>query len=247
MFAHSSATRVRLACTVAAAVLFVFSGVNVARAQPPQPQSQSPIDYATARLGRTLSAVKATGPIALDGSFDEPSWRDAPVANGFVQNEPREGQPATFDTDVRVLYDEQALYLGVFAHDDTPDAIIVSDLKKDFNTGASDTFFVVIDTFSDERNGFEFATNPAGAKWDAQMANEGREINANWDGIWDVRTRMWRAAISRPPARRRRRRSRRSRTSTPRSPASRRVLRPPRAFPSAPSGCVRPCSRCAPA
>ena len=72
----------------------------------------------------------------------------------------------------------------------SPARIIVSDLKKDFNTGASDGFLVVIDTFSDERNGFEFATNPAGAKWDAQMANEGRENNANWDGIWDVRTRI---------------------------------------------------------
>ena len=60
--------------------------------------------------------------------------------------------------------------------------IIVSDLKKDFNTAASDGFLIVLDTFSDQRNGFEFATNPAGAKWDAQMSNEGRETNANWDG-----------------------------------------------------------------
>ncbi|MEQ1909827.1 MAG: DUF5916 domain-containing protein, partial [Vicinamibacterales bacterium] len=179
--------------------MFVLSAVDAARAQP---QAQSPIDYATARLGRTLTAVKSTEPIALDGSLDEPSWQAAPVAKGFLQNEPREGLPATFDTEVRVLYDEQALYFGVFAHDDTPGAVIVSDLKKDFNTGASDSFLVVIDTFSDERNGFEFATNPAGAKWDAQMANEGREINANWDGIWDVRARIasdgWYAEIRIP-------------------------------------------------
>jgi hypothetical protein len=91
---------------------------------------------------------------------------------------------------VRVLYNDQALYLGVFAHDEEPSAIIVSDLKKDFNIGTSDLFRVVIDTFDDQRNGYQFAVNPAGAKWDAQMANEGRENNANWDGIWDVRTRM---------------------------------------------------------
>ena len=128
----------------------------------------------------------------LDGSLDEAAWRDAPMANGFLQNEPHEGQPATFDTEVRVLHDDQALYFGVFARDDEPSGIIVSDLKKDFNTAASDGFLVVIDTFSDQRNGFEFATNPAGAKWDAQMSNEGREINANWDGVWDVRTRIGR-------------------------------------------------------
>ena len=166
------------------------------------PAQTIPIDYVTARHERSLHAVRSGGPIALDGNLDEPSWHSAPVAQNFLQSEPREGQPATFDTEVRVLYDDRALYLGVFAHDDTPNAVIVSDLKKDFNTAASDAFLVVIDTFSDERNGFEFAINPAGGKWDAQVANEGREINANWDGIWDVRTRVapdgWYAEIRIP-------------------------------------------------
>jgi hypothetical protein len=154
------------------------------------------------RSERRMTATRTTGSIDIDGVLDEPAWEAAPIANGFVQSEPREGQPATFDTDVRVLYDEQALYFGVFARDDQPSAIIVSDLKKDFNTAASDGFLIVIDTFSDQRNGFEFAINPAGAKWDAQIANEGRESNANWDGIWDVRTRIvetgWYAEIRIP-------------------------------------------------
>jgi hypothetical protein len=153
-------------------------------------QAGKAIDEAGAGAGRKLVAIRASGAITLDGALDEPTWREAPIATGFIQNEPREGQPATFDTEVRVLYDDQALYFGVFAHDDTPAALVVSDLKKDFNTAASDAFLIVIDTFSDERNGFEFATNPAGAKWDAQMSNEGRENNVNWDGIWDVRTRI---------------------------------------------------------
>ena len=148
-------------------------------AQTPAPS----IDYATARLERRLIAVRASGPIAIDGALDETAWAQAPVASGFLQNEPREGQPATFDTEIRVLYDERALYFGVFAHDDEPGALVVSDLKKDFNTASSDAVLIVLDTFSDQRNGFEFATNPAGAKWDAQMSNEGRESNANWDGI----------------------------------------------------------------
>ncbi len=165
-------------------------------------QSASDIDYGTARFERKLLATQATGPIVLDGKLDEPTWNSAPVASGFLQNEPREGEPATFDTEVRMLYDDQALYLGVFARDDEPQAIIVSDLKKDFNAAAGDAFLVVLDTFQDGRNGFVFATNPAGAKWDAQMANEGRESNANWDGIWEVRTRIaetgWYAEIRIP-------------------------------------------------
>ena len=149
-----------------------------------------------------MPAVRAAAPIAIDGALDEAAWRDAPVAKDFVQREPREGQPASEATEVRILYDDEALYIGVFAHDTRPSAIIVNELKKDFNTATSDGFQVVLDTFHDERNGYQFAVNPLGAKWDAQMVNEGREVNQNWDGIWHVQTRIveqgWLAEIAIP-------------------------------------------------
>jgi len=160
------------------------------------------IDYETARRDRRLAATRAAGPIALDGRLDEASWAAAPVAKDFVQNDPREGQPATYDTEVKLLYDDRALYIGVFARDPEPGQIIVNELRKDFNTGTADGFQVVIDTFHDERNGYQFAINPMGAKWDSQMSNEGRDNNANWDGIWDVGTRIgedgWYAEIEIP-------------------------------------------------
>ena len=160
------------------------------------------VNYATARLERRLNAVRASGPITLDGLPDEAAWNDAPIASHFLQNDPREGEPATFDTEVRVVYDDDALYFGVFAKDDEPGRLIVNDLKKDFDTESSDGFRIVLDTFHDARNGYTFATNPAGAKYDAQMANEGRDRNANWDGIWDVATRTaetgWYAEIRVP-------------------------------------------------
>ncbi|OFW13006.1 MAG: hypothetical protein A3H29_13250 [Acidobacteria bacterium RIFCSPLOWO2_02_FULL_67_21] len=162
----------------------------------------APIDYATAHLERRLPAVRAAGSITLDGRLDEPAWLDAPMATNFIQNDPREGDPATFDTEVRVLYDDEALYFGIFARDDEPGRIIVSDIDKDFDTNRSDGFRIALDTFHDQRNGYQFATNPAGAKWDAQMANEGRENNVNWDGIWDVTTTVgetgWTAEIRIP-------------------------------------------------
>src|SRR5918993_5264331 len=149
-----------------------------------------------------LDAIRLAGEITLNGQLDEPSWSQAPMAHNFIQNDPNEGMPATFDTEVRVLYDDNALYFGVFAKDDQPSRIIANDLKKDFNTDQSDGFRIILDTFHDQRNGYQFATNPAGAKWDAQMANEGRENNANWDGIWDVSTRItetgWYAEIRIP-------------------------------------------------
>ena len=162
----------------------------------------APIDYATAHDSRRLEVARARGAIRLDGVLDDEPWVDAPMAHDFIQNDPREGMPATYDTEVRVVYDDDALYFGVFAKDDQPGRIIVSDLKKDYNVDTSDGFRVVLDTFRDGRNGYVFAINPAGARWDAQMANEGRESNANWDGIWDVATRItetgWYAEIRIP-------------------------------------------------
>jgi hypothetical protein len=160
------------------------------------------IDYDTAHLERRLEAARATGSITLDGALDEPSWANAPIATRFIQNDPREGEPATYDTEVRVVYDDNAIYFGVFARDEEPGRLTVADLKKDFNTNNGDGFRLVLDTFHDARNGYTFATNPAGAKYDAQMVNEGRERNPDWDGIWDVATRVaetgWYAEIRIP-------------------------------------------------
>jgi hypothetical protein len=190
MLFHHPALRVFVVCA-----LFVSPAATLA-------QSNGAIDYNTARLARKLPAVRATGVITLDGVLDEATWAAAPLATNFVQNDPREGQPATFDTEVKLLYDDAALYIGVFAKDDDPAGIIINELRKDFNTGNGDSFQIVIDTFNDERNGYQFAINPAGAKWDSQMSNEGRDQNSNWDGVWDVATRIaetgWYAEIRIP-------------------------------------------------
>jgi hypothetical protein len=157
---------------------------------PPRAAPGAAINYDTIHLEKRITAVRATGPITLDGALDELAWREAPVANGFVQNDPREGNAATYDTDVRVLYTDDAVYFGVFAHDEEPAKIVLNDLKKDYSKDGNDGFRILLDTFHDGRNGYEFMTNPAGAKWDSQIAGEGRDNNANWDGIWDVKTRM---------------------------------------------------------
>src|SRR6185369_4145971 len=147
-------------------------------------------DVRTARAERKLPAVRATAAIKIDGSLDEPDWARAPLAHGYIQQAAREGEPATEDTDVRVLYDANNLYFGVLAHDREPRSILTSELTKDFNREAGDDFEIVLDTFHDERNGYVFATNAHGAKWDAQMINEGLEVNENWDALWDVATRI---------------------------------------------------------
>jgi len=179
---------------------FTVGVIGVAAAHPVA--AADPVDYAKARLERRLQAVRATGSITLDGVLDEPDWDRAPIARQFIQSEPAEGEPASEETEVRVLYDDRSLYLGVFARDRNAAGIIVNELRKDFRTESGDSFEVVLDTFRDERNGYMFGVNPMGAKWDAQMASEGRETNTNWDGVWQVRTRIgddgWYAEIEIP-------------------------------------------------
>ena len=132
---------------------------------------------------RLVTAVEAAAPITVDGALDEDIWRTAPPAAEFVQAEPREGDPATEITEVRLAFDRDALYLAVVCRDGDPASLIVNDIRKDFVAGEQDSFEVILDTFADRRNGFVFVVNAAGAKSDAQIANEGRDVNASWNAI----------------------------------------------------------------
>ncbi len=137
----------------------------------------------------SLGATEVHGTITVDGLLDEAAWRSAPVADGFIQSEPQTGAPASERTEVRVLFDADRLYIGAYLHDRTPGGIVVNDIRKDFNPDQQDDFEVILDTFHDHRNGYVFLTNLAGARADQQVANEGREINTSWDGVWTVKTR----------------------------------------------------------
>ena len=135
---------------------------------------------------RTLAAVRADAPIVVDGLLDEPIWRTAVPATGFLQSEPIEGQPATEATEVRVAFDDDYLYIGALNRDGDPSALVINDIRKDFAGAEQDTFEVLLDTFADRRNGFIFGTNARGARADTQIANEGRDVNPNWDAVWWV-------------------------------------------------------------
>ena len=137
---------------------------------------------------RTLVATQVSGGIRVDGVLDEEAWRLAAAATDFTQSEPRDGQPASEQTDVRVAFDDQFLYIGARMRDSDPSHEIVNDIRKDFREDDQDDFEVIIDTFRDRRNGYVFIVNPEGGRADRQVANEGRDINSSWDAVWDVKT-----------------------------------------------------------
>jgi hypothetical protein len=178
---------------LAAAAILVFAATLTA----------SPTESTSARIGHASEAVEAP---VIDGKVDEEIWHDAEVFTDFVQAEPHEGQPATEKTEVRILYDDRAIYFGVICHDSEPDRIVVTDSRRDSDLSNMDAFKIILDTYHDRQNGFVFGTNPAGIEYDGQVTNEGdsgrmggsnRQVsgsgagfNLNWDASWHVRTQI---------------------------------------------------------
>ncbi len=139
---------------------------------------------------KSIHAYRTTEAIVIDGEMDEAAWDMAVPATDFIQSEPEFGQPATEPTEVRLLYDDDTLYVGAYCFDSAGrKGILVNDIRKDFNTRDNDVFEIVLDTFDDDRNGFIFGTNPEGARFDGQFGNEGSTFNRDWDAIWHTRAK----------------------------------------------------------
>ena len=86
---------------------------------------------------------------------------------------PRDGEPATLPTEVRIGHDESALYIGVRALDDQPSLIVPGEALRDYDLAQSDAIMLIFDTYHDGVNGFVFGTNPAGIQYDGQVVDQG--------------------------------------------------------------------------
>jgi hypothetical protein len=160
------------------------------------------------RMGRAVTASAAP---VVDGRLDEAVWQSAPALGDFVQRVPEDGAPASLRTEVRVLYDDDALYFGVWLFDHEPSSIVHGEGIRDYDLAQSDAVLLILDTFKDQQNAFVFGTNPAGIEYDGQIANEGQGggrfmggggqvgnrrqqsgsgggFNLNWDASWAVAT-----------------------------------------------------------
>jgi hypothetical protein len=156
----------------------------------------------------TTTRVAGAAPVGesptIDGRVEEDSWKTAEVITDFIQAEPYEGQPATEKTEVRILYDDDRVYIAVICYDSDPSGIIVTDSRRDADLDDTDSFRMIFDTYLDRQNGFVFGTNPAGIEYDGQVTNEGEGgqgagarrsqsgsgggFNLNWDASFDVAT-----------------------------------------------------------
>lgn len=135
-----------------------------------------------------LQAQRITGQApVIDGLLDEADWETAMVAGDFVVFEPNEGMPPSQNTEARVLYGAEAIYVGIRAFDASPDSIVTRLARRD-ERPHSDWVDVVIDSYHDKRTAFRFGVNPAGVKNDSYMFDDTNEDDS-WDAVWDVATR----------------------------------------------------------
>lgn len=151
---------------------------------------------------KTMRAVRASVAPTVDGLLNEPAWEDAEPIADFVQQEPDVNSPATEPTEVRILFDDEAIYFGVRCGDGLPGGVVARELRRDNTLAGDDRFEIVLDTFHDHRNGYHFVINPLGTQYDAEIANEGLDVNVEWDERWWSETHIddsgWTAEIKIP-------------------------------------------------
>jgi hypothetical protein len=138
----------------------------------------------------SANAARATGSVRVDGVLDDATWAAAPVIDAFWQQKPQAGAPATERTEVRILFDDQNLYIGAELHDQPGYRPIIATLQRDPNTRDGDAFGIMLDPFLDGKTVFSFFFNPGGAVRDIQSADDGRINNAAWDAAFDLATRV---------------------------------------------------------
>lgn len=154
----------------------------VAQTLPAQSPSQAPAQTTGA------IAVRRTLPVSVDGRLDEQVWTQAPAATGFVQKEPVEGNPADVRTEVRILFDDAAIYVGARMFDPAPSSIARQLVRRD-ERGQADWFAVGFDPRLDRRTAFVFLVTAANVQSDLYLFNDADEDDA-WDAVWESAVRI---------------------------------------------------------
>ncbi len=177
---------------------------------------------AAATAGAAGTLADGAAPPTIDGQVNDVAWQTVAPFTSFTQQDPRQGEPATEKTEVRLLFSKTHVYVSFICFDSDPSTIIVSQARRDASLTDTDSVVLVFDTFNDNQNAFVFGTNPLGIEYDGQVAREGQSsgiaaagqggggvgrgtisaFNPNWDGDWVVRAgiteRGWEAEMAIP-------------------------------------------------
>ncbi|MDP1824090.1 MAG: DUF5916 domain-containing protein [Archangium sp.] len=138
---------------------------------------------------KKIEATRVTVAPDIDGDLSDDAWKHAVPTGDFVQNEPKQGEKATHQSLVRLVFDEKALYVS--AELEQPGgwtAFNQRDMRRDFPNNECDNFSVILDTLGDGRNAFSFSVNPFGAQREEQVVEDSL-FEPNWDTVWRAATK----------------------------------------------------------
>lgn len=153
----------------------------------------------------TAKAVSLESVPVVDGEvLNDEIWQAIEPFGDLTQAQPNFGQAASEKTEIRIAYTKETFFLSVVCYDARPNALVVSDARRDANLDNTDAFLFILDTYKDGQNGFVFGTNSLGVEYDAQVDNEGQGnnnvnrqqggtiggFNLNWDASFEVKTQV---------------------------------------------------------
>ncbi len=152
----------------------------------PGPEPAAEYDHAEAARARAAPLI---GSISIDGRLDESAWAAAPPIAAFIQTLPLEGSAVSEETEVRIVYDENAIYVGAVLDDRRP--VTTRLARRDAGLEDSDVFLLLLDSYHDHETAYRFWTNPSGVQGDAIVTgNSAGQGDSSWDPVWDVGTEV---------------------------------------------------------
>jgi len=134
---------------------------------------------------KTFVITRTDTPPIIDGRLDDPVWRRATIVKDFHQNQPQYREAATEETVVRLLYDDDYLYISADLRDSEADKIVATQLIQGGNIASDDRFHVTLDSFNSKRNDYLFSVNANGVRSEALRETNSRFIQ-NWTTIWQA-------------------------------------------------------------
>jgi uncharacterized protein DUF5916/cellulose/xylan binding protein with CBM9 domain len=133
-----------------------------------------------------IRAERTPRSIGVDGRLDEAIWMEAAPATEFTQRDPDEGAPATQRTEVRIVYDDDALYVGARLSDSG--AVSTRLGRRDSSLPGSDWFTIIFDSYHDHLTAYQFSVNPSGVRQDQRTGEE--DEDESWDPVWEAATQI---------------------------------------------------------
>jgi hypothetical protein len=165
------------------AALFAISGLAalcpIAIADALEPENKDP------RGPKQARAVRVDSRPVIDGRLDEAVWQQADVISDFHQIRPGDGTPTTERTEVYVLYDKDAMYIGARMYDSEPELIAAPTNRHGLGLPNDDRFVIILDPFNTGRMGYRFESNLNAVRHDA-LYQSPTSFQLDWNTIWDV-------------------------------------------------------------